>query len=213
MAKGEGTAIGSKYGSSTANFEKELADGAEKIMVDWANKSIAIMRKILKQKTRIKDRGKLISDLAPKPYPIDRNGNLKIQIVTMQDHWDYVDKGVQGVKRNNKAPNSPYRFRNLGTPDSMVDSFKEYISRLGLRTAKVGGKRKSLYKTNKKKKTANYDMIEKAARGMAVATKISGIKAVNYVEPAVGGKRLKILSESLSKEIGKKITASIVQEF
>jgi hypothetical protein len=95
----------------------------------------------------------------------------------------------------------------------MVNSFKEYISKLGLKTAKVSGKRKSLYKTKNKKKIANYDMIEKAAKGMAIATKISGIKAVNYVEPAVGEKRLKILSESLSKEIGKRITASIVQEF
>jgi len=213
MAKGQGAAIGNKYGSSTKNFEKELSNGAEKIMVTWANDSIAIMRKILIRKTRIKDRGKLASDLAPKPHPIDSNGSLKIQIVTMQDHWEYVDKGVQGVKRNNKAPNSPFRFRNLGTPDSMVNSFKQYISALGLKTAKISGKRKSLYKTKDKKKTANYDMITKAARGMAVATKISGIKAVNYVEPSVGSKRLKILSESLSKEIGKKISASIVSEF
>jgi hypothetical protein len=213
MAKGEGTKIGSKYGSSTANFEKDIASGAQKIMVDWANQSIGIMRKILSKKTRIGDRGKLIADLAPKPYPIDANGNLRIEIVTMQDHWEFLDKGVQGVKTNAKAPNSPFRFRNLGTPDSMVNSFKEYISKLGLKTAKIKGKSKSLYKTRNKKKVANFDAIEQAAKGMAIATKISGIKPVNYVEPAVGKKRLKVLSEAMSKELGKKIIASIVQEF
>ena len=213
MAKGTGKDIGSKYGQSVEGFTKDLDKGAEKIMLDWANKSIDIMRKILIKKTRIKDRGKLIADLAPKPFPMDASGNLRVQIVTMQDHWEFVDKGVQGVKSNIKAPNSPFRFRNLGTPDSMVNSFKDYISRLGLKTARIGGKRKSLYKTKNKKKTANYDMIEKAAKGMAIATKIGGIKAVNYVEPAVGQKRLKVLSNALSKEIGRKISASIVSEF
>jgi len=213
MAKGQGTKIGSKYGSSTDNFEKELGSGAEKIMVEWANASILIMRKILSKKTRIGDRGKLIADLAPKPFPIDANGNLKIQIVTMQDHWEYLDKGVQGLRNKAKAPNSPFKFRNLGTPDSMIDSFKEYISKLGLKSVKTPTKRIRLYNTKNKKKVANYDAIEKAAKGMAIATKLSGIKAVNYVEPAVGKKRLRILSQAMSKEIGRKITAQIVQEF
>ena len=215
MAKGQGTTIGSKYGSSVTNFAKDLESSANKIMLDWANDSIAIMRKILLKKTRIKDRGKLIADLAPKPFPIDASGNLRIQIVTMQDHWEFIDKGVRGVKSSTKAPNSPFRFRNLGTPDSMVNSFKSYIATLGLKSAKIGGKRKSLYKTNRKtkQKTAKMDVIEKAARGMAVATKIGGIKAVNYVEPAVGEKRLKILTKAMSKELGRRITASIVSEF
>jgi len=212
MANSTGTSIGSKYGSSTENFQKELGKNADKIMLEWANDSIAIMRKILSKKTRIGDRGKLIADLQPKPYPMDASGNLKIEIVTMQDHWEFVDKGVQGIRNKSKAPNSPFRFRNLGTPDAMVNSFKEYISRLGLKTAKINGKKKSLYNTKNKKKVANYDAIEKAAKGMAVATKISGIKAVNYVEPAVGKKRLKILSKAMSKEIGKRITASIVKD-
>lgn len=212
MAKGTGTSIGSKYGSSVENFQKELEKGADKIMLEWANVSIGIMRKILKQKTRIKDRGKLIADLQPKPFPMDANGNIKIQIVTMQDHWEFVDKGVKGVKRSAKAPNSPFKFKNLGTPDAMVDSFKEYISRLGLKSVKTPTKRINLYKTKNKKKIANYDAIEKAAKGMAIATKLSGIKAVNYVEPAVGNKRLKILSQAMSKELGKKVLASIVQD-
>jgi hypothetical protein len=215
MAKGTGASIGSKYGSSVDNFQKELKSGADKIMIDWANESIAIMRKILSKKTRIGDRGKLIADLQPKPYPMDANGNIRIEIVTMQDHWDYVDKGVQGVYNKSKAPNSPYKFRNLGTPDSMVDSFKDYISRVGLKTAKIKGKSTRLYKTNNKTKTktAKMDVITQAAKGMAIATKIGGLKAVNYVEPAVGKKRLNILSKSMSKEIGRNVLASIVVEF
>ena len=213
MAKGQGTTIGNRYGSSVTNFAKDLESGANKIMLDWANDSIAIMRKILIRKTRIKDRGKLIADLAPKPFPMDASGNFKIQIVTMQDHWEFVDKGVKGVKSSAKAPNSPFKFRNLGTPDSMVNSFKQYISALGLKTAKIKGKSTRLYKTTNKKKVAKMDAITEAAKGMAIATKISGIKAVNYVEPAVGKKRLNILSKAMSKELGRRITASIISEF
>jgi len=59
----------------------------------------------------------------------------------------------------------------------------------------------------------SYRFILKVAKGLAVATKISGIKPVNYVSPAVDEKRIKILSESMSKELGKQVLASIVVEF
>jgi hypothetical protein len=37
--------IGSKYGSSVDNFETTAKSGVNKIMLDWANESIGIMRK------------------------------------------------------------------------------------------------------------------------------------------------------------------------
>ena len=46
---------------------------------------------------------------------------------------------------------------------------------------------------------------------MAVATKIGGIKPMNFVEPAVGAKRLKVLNRALTKEIGTKIKLSIIK--
>ena len=54
-----------------------------------------------------------------------------------------------------------------------------------------------LVKNNKKKQA---DLITKEAMSMAVATKIGGIKPMNYVEPAVGPKRLKMLNKALSKK-------------
>jgi hypothetical protein len=129
------------------------------------------------------------------------------------DYYDFVNQGVKGVFNKSKAPNSDYSFRNLGVSPDMLKSFKDYIARTGMKTAKIGGKRKSLYKTNKetKKKTAKMDLIEKAAQGLAVATKIGGIKPMNFVEPAVGTKRLKILNRALSKEIGTKIKLAIIK--
>ena len=199
--------IGSKYGSSVDNFEATAKSGVDKIMLDWANESIAIMRKIITSKARTRQASTLAADLVPKPIA---NG---IQIVTMQDYWDYVNQGVKGVFNKGKAPNSDYSFKNLGVPPDMLNSFKEYIARTGAKTAKINGKRKSLYKVNKKEgtKKARLDVIEKAAMSMAVATKIGGIKPMNYVEPAVGQKRLKVLNKALSKELGNKIKLAIIQ--
>jgi hypothetical protein len=94
----------------------------------------------------------------------------------------------------------------------MIESFKEYIARTGMKTFKNSqGKRKSLYKTNKetKKKTAKMDVIEKAAEGMAVATKIGGIKPMNYIEKANNQKRTKELSTAIRIALGQGIKFSI----
>ena len=199
--------IGSKYGSSVDNFEATAKSGIDKIMLDWANESIGIMRKIITRKARTRQASTLASDLVPKPIA---NG---IQIVTMQDYWDFVNQGVKGVYNKSKAPNSDYSFKNLGVSPDMLASFKDYIARTGMKTAKIKGKSTRLYKISKKNntKTAKMDVIEKAAQGMAVATKIGGIKPMNFVEPAVGQKRLKILNKALSKEIGSKIKLAIIQ--
>ena len=215
MAKGEGTAIGNRYGELAENFQKVLGQSADKIMLEWANESIAIMRKIITRKARTKQASTLAADLVPKPFPIDANGNLRIEIVTMQDYWQFVDEGVKGVYNKGKAPNSPFSFRNLGVSPNMLSSFKDYIARTGMKTARINGKNRGLYKISKKNntKTAKMDVITQAAKGMAIATKIGGIKPMNYIEPAVGKKRLKILSKAMSQELGKKVLASIVVEF
>jgi hypothetical protein len=190
--------IGSKYGESLQNFETDLATGIDKIYLDWANTSIQIMRGIITRKARTRQASTLAADLAPKPIA---NG---IQIVTFQDYWDFVNQGVKGVFNKSKAPNSDYSFKNLGVSPDMLASFKEYIARTGSR----GLKKQSLIRKNKKKQA---DIITKEAMSMAVATKIGGIKPMNFVEPAVGTKRLKILNKALSKEIGTKIKLAIIK--
>jgi hypothetical protein len=190
--------IGSKYGSSVDNFEATAKSGIDKIMLDWANESIGIMRKIITSKARTRQASTLASDLVPKPIA---NG---IQIVTMQDYWDFVNQGVKGVYNKSKAPNSDYSFKNLGVSPDMLASFKDYIARTGSK----GLKKQTLIRKNKKKQA---DIITKEAMSMAVATKIGGIKPMNYVEPAVGTKRLKILNKALSKELGNKIKLAIIQ--
>jgi len=192
------TNIGNKYGSSLDTFTKDLKSGVDAVFLKWANDSIGIMRKVITSKARTKQASTLASDLVPKPIA---NG---IQIVTNQNYWEFVDEGVKGVFNKGKAPNSRFSFKNLGVPKDMLESFKQYIARTGSK----GLRKQTLIRKNKKKQA---DLITKEAMSMAVATKIGGIKPMNYVEPAVGAKRLKILNKALSKEMATKIRLAIIK--
>jgi hypothetical protein len=192
------TNIGSKYGSSLDTFTKDLKTGVDAVFLKWAEDSILIMRKIITSKARTRQASTLASDLYPN---VIDNG---IQIVTTQNYWEFVDEGVKGVFNKNKAPNSRFSFKNLGVPKEMLNSFKQYIARTGSK----GLRKQTLIRKNKKKQA---DLITKEAMSMAVATKIGGIKPMNYVEPAVGTKRLKILNKALSKEMAVKIKLAIIK--
>jgi hypothetical protein len=192
------TNIGNKYGSSLDSFTKDLKSGVDAVFLKWAEDSILIMRKIITTKARTKQASTLASDLYPN---VIDNG---IQIVTTQNYWEFVDEGVKGVFNKGKAPNSRFSFKNLGVPKDMLNSFKQYIARTGSK----GLRKQTLIRKNKKKQA---DLIEKEAMAMAVATKIGGIKPMNYVEPAVGAKRLKLLNKALSKEMAVKIKLAIIK--
>lgn len=192
------TNIGSKYGSSLDTFTKDLKSGVDAVFLKWADDSIKIMSKIITSKARTRQASTLARDLYPN---VIDNG---IQIVTTQNYWEFVDEGVKGVFNKSKAPNSRFSFKNLGVPRDMLESFKLYISRTGSK----GLRKQTLIRKNKKKQA---DLITKEAMSMAVATKIGGIKPMNYVEPAVGDKRLKVLNKALSKEMAVKIKLAIIK--
>lgn len=191
------TNIGSKYGSSLDTFAKDLQTGIDGIFLDWANGSIEIMRKVITRKARTRQASTLASTMYPtvKPLGVEIKGEY---------YWEFVNDGVKGVFNQSKAPNSQFSFKNLGVPPDMLKSFKDYIARTGSK----GLRKQTLIRKNKKKQA---DLITKEAMAMAVATKIGGIKPMNYVEPAVGPKRLKMLNKALSKEMAVKIKLAIIK--
>jgi hypothetical protein len=191
------TNIGSKYGSSLDTFTKDLKSGVDAVFLKWAEDSILIMRKIITTKARTKQASTLASTMYPivKPLGVEIKGEY---------YWEFVDEGVKGVFNQSKAPNSKFSFKNLGVPPDMLKSFKDYIARTGSK----GLRKQTLIRKNKKKQA---DLIEKEAMAMAVATKIGGIKPMNFYEPALGAKRLKVLNKALSKEMAVKIKLAIIK--
>jgi hypothetical protein len=191
------TNIGSKYGSSLDTFTKDLKGGVDDVFLKWAEDSILIMRKIITTKARTRQASTLASTMYPivKPLGVEIKGEY---------YWEFVDEGVKGVFNQSKAPNSKFSFKNLGVPPNMLKSFKDYIARTGSK----GLRKQTLIRKNKKKQA---DIIEKEAMSMAVATKIGGIKPMNFYEPALGTKRLKVLNKALSKEMAVKIKLAIIK--
>ena len=216
-----GESIGSKYGESISNFSQVAENTATDILRIWCNSGIDLMRKKIYKKARTKGASTLAASIVLGEPEISAT-SISIGIKATKDapYWNYVDKGVQkspklrGGKLNpatNKAPNSPFKFKNLGVPDAMVKSFKEYIARTGTKSYKVGGKRKSLYKTNRKtkEKTFRTERADEAAKSLAVATKIGGIKPMNYISEANNNKRRKELIRALKTGLGSAIKSNI----
>jgi hypothetical protein len=84
----------------------------------------------------------------------------------------------------------------------MVESFKDYIARTGSKSMN----KKTLIRKNKKKQS---DLITKEAKQMAVATKIGGIKPMNFISKADNPQRTKQLAASLAAALGKAMAKNI----
>jgi predicted metal-dependent peptidase len=104
------------------------------------------------------------------------------------------------------------QIEKWGNPVGQFDRIVQFPSIGGVYDeAFEGMDTKQVYDIIRKNKKKQADLIEKEAMAMAVATKIGGIKPMNYVEPAVGAKRLKILNKALSKEMAVKIKLAIIK--
>jgi hypothetical protein len=197
------TQIGKRYGQSTADFTTSSNNAAEQVVLDWTNEGIALMSAKIRSKARTGSASTLAQDMIPKVKII--SGGVSVKVITKQDYADYVDKGVKGLKKN-EAPQSPYKFKNLGVPKEMWKSFAKYASRTGLKQHKG----RTLSTEGKSKISAGKDIIT-VAKQLAVATKIGGIKPMNYKEAAVNDKRVKQLAENLSVALGQVFIGKIVK--
>lgn len=188
-------AIANKFGQAVEKFEAASTDAVEDILIKFSNESIRIMKGDIAKKSRTGHASHLGQSFNVLPVSHTR-GKISIATESEAPYWDYFNKGVRGVKRN-KAPKSKYKFKNLGTPPKMIESFKDYIARTGSR---VSGKK--LIRKNKKKQA---DLILAAAKQLAVATKIGGIEPSNFVDAAINKKRTAQLRKDITKAIGKSI--------
>ena len=194
--------IGSKYGQSTDDFATAQGNTLTDIVLRWCNGGIGAMRTKIQKNVRTGGASTLAQSMATTPSKITAS-KVSINIVADKDayYWKFVDKGVRGVKKN-KAGNSPYKFKTIGAGKNMVDSFKKYI-------AKTGSKSMSGKKLTSKNKKKQASAIDKEAKAMAVATKIGGIKPVNFVREATNKKRVDQLVNEVAKGLGATIKVSI----
>jgi hypothetical protein len=180
--------IATQFGSSD-NEEQAFENSAEAVVVNWVNQGVIEMQKTL-QRNSTSRRNKLAQSFEIVPQV--SNDGVNVKVTTTETYYDFVDKGVKkspvlfGGKSNptkNKAPRSPYSFKNVYTSKAMVNSFKQWASFAGAAS--------------------------KDARRIAYLTKRGGIKPKNYIQAAIGKVRVKELSEALTQTLGRVIIEKI----
>jgi len=201
MDKAAAAAIGAKFGESIKDYTKASENIIEAIVIDHCNEGIRLMSKQIKSKARTGQASTLAASMSNMPIRISAT-KFQVNTISTEYYADFVDKGVKGVRNRGKAPSSPYSFRNLGTSKAMIESFKDYIARTGSKSMN----KKTLIRKNKKKQS---DLITKEAKQMAVATKIGGIKPMNFISKADNPQRTKQLAASLAAALGKAMAKNI----
>jgi hypothetical protein len=201
MDKAAAAAIGAKFGESIKDYTKASENIIEAIVMQHCNEGIRLMSKQIKSKARTGQASTLAASMSNVPIQVSAT-KFQVNTISTEYYADFVDKGVKGVKNKGKAPRSPYSFRNLGTSKAMIESFKDYIARTGSKSMN----KKTLIRKNKKKQS---DLITKEAKQMAVATKIGGIKPMNFISKADNPQRTKQLAASLAAALGKAMAKNI----
>jgi hypothetical protein len=116
------------------------------------------------------------------PEITEQPGSTTLQI-RLADYYDYVNKGVKGVKSSRNAPKSPYQFKTLGVGDAMRASLTKYVTnnRSKIRTVTrykpIGLERKGVQSSTK-------STIEREVDTMGYMIKRFGIKARYYFDDA-----------------------------
>ena len=201
MDKAAAAAIGAKFGESIKDYTKASENIIEAIVIEHCNEGIRLMSKQIKSKARTGQASTLAASMSNVPIQVSAT-KFQVNTISTEYYADFVDKGVKGVRNRGKAPSSPYSFKNLGTSKAMIESFKDYIARTGSKSMN----KKTLIRKNKKKQS---DLITKEAKQMAVATKIGGIKPMNFISKADNPQRTKQLAASLAAALGKAMAKNI----
>lgn len=201
MDKAAAAAIGAKFGESIKDYTKASENIIEAIVLQHCNEGIKLMSKQIKSNARTGQASTLAASMSNVPIQVSAT-KFQVNTITTEYYADFVDKGVKGVKNKGKAPRSPYSFKNLGTSKAMIESFKDYIARTGSKSMN----KKTLIRKNKKKQS---DLITKEAKQMAVATKIGGIKPMDFISKANNERRTKQLAQSLAAGLGKAMSKNI----
>lgn len=201
MDKAAAAAIGAKFGESLNDYTKASENTIEAILIEHCNNGIKLMSDHIKKKARTGQASTLATSMSNVPIQVSAT-KFQVNTISTEYYADFVDKGVKGVRNKGKAPNSPYSFKNLGTPKAMIESFKQYIARTGSKSMN----KKTLIRKNKKKQA---DLITKEAKQMAVATKIGGIKPMDFISKADNEERTKELARNLAAGLGRAMAKNI----
>ncbi len=125
---------------------------------------------------------------------------------------DFVNKGVKGVKSSNNAPESPYKYKNLGMSEEGRKSILRSVEQGKIKVSDTSKTKYGLQGLeNKAQKTPNQKEInEKEAARIAYLIKAYGIKTTNFINDSWND-WVKEIGPDLPKIIAPKIFAQLIK--
>jgi flagellin-like hook-associated protein FlgL len=125
--------------------------------------------------------------------------------INMIDYYDFVNKGVKGVNSSKNAPNSPYKYKTYGMPQTARRELKEYINS-GKASIRVVNTKKTTIGAEQKRES----LIDTKVNQLVYNIKKYGIKTTGYLDNAMNNVLPK-LSEDILNLIGRAIVVQIGQ--
>jgi len=127
--------------------------------------------------------------------------------IYMADYYDFVNKGVKGVKDSSNAPTSPYKYRNYGMNAEGRASIKKYINDKKAKIRVETNKSTTNAVTKQKKKISSIDL---QTNTLIYLIKKYGIKTTNFFDEATESVR-KSMIEDISEVMAQTIVIQIGQ--
>jgi hypothetical protein len=154
-----------------------------RILAEYGAEFALLLERLIKDR-KITASGNLGTIAAPNV--VEEPGKATIRLL-LPDYYDFVNKGVRGIKSSRNAPKSPYQFRTYGISDGMRRSLTLYVksNRAKISTVKkikdralgIGLERKGL-------KSSTRPTIEQQVNTLGYMIKAYGIKERGYFDDA-----------------------------
>jgi len=191
---GSGKKLTDLQKEALADFGVSLADGAIE------NKSYALVTKWLEgviklAKQNLANANAIASDSLSASIdikPITLTDTSFVVAIVANDYWKFVDLGVKGTQKSNRAPNSPFQYRDKRPP---IRPIQEWIAF------------KSIQLEGRDKQAANRSF------AVNIANKIrrEGLRATNFMSNAATKEMVDVLTENIAEVLGKSISVATVR--
>ena len=154
------------------------------------------------EKNKVVGSGKMLKGIDPQISKDD--STMRIY---MADYYDFVNKGVNGVKNYKNAPASPYKYKNYKMNAEGRASIKDYIQS-GKAKISVATKKNTTNAVGLEKK--KISLIDLKTNTLIYLIKKYGIKTTNFFDEATESVR-KSMIEDISEVMAQTIVIQIGQ--
>lgn len=153
----------------------------ERILVQYGAEFKRVVAELINQRKLV-----ATGNLADVSNPeIDSAPGITTMRIRLADYYDFVNKGVKGVKSSRNAPDSPYQFRSLRVQDDMRKNLTPYVQQGRFKIRNV--RRDVALGTGLERKGVSLSTrpsIEQQVNQLGYLIKAYGIKETGYFDDA-----------------------------